>query len=146
MSVASPPDGKRAAAIRVTGAGAIALAATAAVVAAAAVVLGRDQPGRIMAVAFAAAVCLPGALAAWIISRKPAANAASGVAGPLTAIASRIMPPLVALAWISSSAGTLRDAGAAPLVVVFYLALLSVDILLHVGTRAPRRHSAKAPH
>ncbi len=89
-----------------------------------------DDPARRQAVALAAATAGVGGLAGWFVGRwsrgQPAATA---VAGSLGAILVRSVPPLVALAWITTSGGALRGAGAAGLVVAFYLAVLAPDVL-----------------
>ena len=109
--------------------GCVALLATACLLTACGLSLGPDRPGWRGSVAFAAAVCLPGALTAWILTHLPQRTAALAVATPLAAVALRIMPPLAALAWLSSRP---NGPSTAPFLVVFYLALLAVDISLHI--------------
>ena len=131
---------------RLTMLGVAVLLGTAAGVAAVALAVGPDRPGWRSAIAFAAASCLPGALVAWIVTRLPIAAPAVAVAAPLAAITLRIMPPLIALAWLSAPQNTPVDAGAAPLLVGFYLALLASDILLHIMVRQSHPGDETRPH
>ena len=126
--------------------GVAALLATAAGVAVIALAMGPERPGRREAVAFAAAICLPGALAAWLLSRLPVSNPALAVATPLAGIALRIMPPLVALAWLSTQKNQPEAPGTAPILVAMYLALLATDILLHILVRGPAEADKNQPH
>lgn len=109
--------------------GCVALLVTAGFLSGCGLIFGPDRPGWRGAVAFAAAVSLPGALTAWILTHLPQRTAALAVATPLAAVALRIMPPLAALAWLASRPNA---TDAAPILVVFYLALLAVDISLHI--------------
>ena len=131
---------------RLTMLGVAVLLGTAAGVAAAALAVGPDRPGWRSAIAFAAAACLPGALVAWIVTRLPIAAPAVAVAAPLAAITLRIMPPLVALAWLSAPQNKPVEASAAPILVVFYLALLATDILLHIMVRQSPQGDETRPH
>ncbi len=131
---------------RLTMLGVAALLGTAAGVASVALAVGPDRPGWRSAIAFAAAACLPGALVAWIVTRLPIAAPAVAVAAPLAAITLRIMPPLVALAWLSAPQNKPVEAGAAPILVVFYLALLATDILLHIMVRQSPQGDETRPH
>lgn len=106
-----------------------------------------DRPGWPQAVGFAAAVCLPGSLLAWAVARMPSADPARAVAASLAAILLRLVPPLVGLAWLSTGPRTTSTAERGGLLVVFYLALLATDIVLHMmgirsGSRRPRRPPA----
>lgn len=101
--------------------------------------LGRD-PARVQAVALAAATTGAGAIGGWLVSRwsrgQPAGTA---VAGGLGATFVRTTPPLVALAWVTTSGGAVRDAGAAGLIVAFYLALLAAQLFVTIiEARKPR--------
>lgn len=109
-----------------------------------------DGPGsaagdRAGAVRIVAAVCGIASLGGWIIARLGADDPALAVSRSLAAIVLRLLPPLGLLGWLSSpgeswpAAARMRDAGAAGLLVVFYLSLLATDILLHImwGPRAP---------
>ena len=116
---------------RTTLLGCVALLATAGFLTGCGLFFVPDRPGWRGAIAFAAAACLPGALTAWILTHLPQRTAALAVATPLAAITLRIMPPLAALAWLSSRT---NGHDAAPVLVVFYLALLAVDISLHIMT------------
>ena len=44
----------------------------------------------------------------------------------------RLFLPLVALGWLQSAGGGLREAGAARFLLSFYLPLLAADIFLHM--------------
>jgi len=126
-----------------TAFGFAALLAAAAATATIALAGGRDRPGRPQDVAFAAAVCLPGSLAAWAVARMPTTLPARAVAASLGATVLRIIPPLAGLAWLSlDPRGSLtRERGG--LLVVFYLVLLATDILLHMmGSLASHRPPA----
>jgi len=114
---------------KTVGGGAV-MAAVLAAAAGLALWQGGDDPVRRQAVALAAATAGVGGLSGWFVGRwsrgRPAATA---VAGSLGAILVRSVPPLVALAWITTSGGALRTAGAAELVVAFYLTTLATDVL-----------------
>lgn len=124
---------------RFTAVGTAVLLATAATVAAAAVAWGGGRAGWPQSVGWAAAICLPGALAAWIVARRQAGGPAGAVASSLGAILLRIIPPLVALGWISAGRRTADSSAAGGLLVVFYLSLLAIDILLHMMGASRRR-------
>lgn len=101
-------------------------------VAAAALWIG-DRPGFPAALGFAILFTLPSCVAGWILAQPRARGAARSVARPLTAVAVRILPPLAALGLLTGEqAGPLRNAGAGPMIVGFYLAMLATDILLHI--------------
>ena len=101
-------------------------------VAAAAIWIG-DRPGFLAALGFAMLFTLPSCLAGWILAQPRARRAARSVARPLAAVAVRILPPLVALSLLTfQQAAPLRAAGAGPMIVGFYLAMLATDILLHI--------------
>jgi len=112
--------------------GTVVLAAVLAAAAVLAMTGGADRPRKGEAVGFAAAVCLVGACGGWIIARWPTANPALGVAKGLGAVTLRIFLPLVALGWLQSAGGGLREAGAAEFLLLFYLPLLAADIFLHI--------------
>ncbi|MEI6255805.1 MAG: hypothetical protein WCQ77_04075 [Planctomycetota bacterium] len=131
---------------RATLLGVAALLAVAAGIAGAAWATAPGRPGWWEAIAFAVAVALPGSLLAWIIARLPTAAPAIAVAWPLAGVSVRIIPPLVAIAWLSAAQTWLRDAGAAPLLVIFYLGLLATDILLHIILRCPLPGETHVPH
>lgn len=109
-------------------------------VAAAVSLAGSEQdPARWQAVALAAAASGAGAIGGWLASRwsrgQPAGQA---VAGSLGATLVRITPPLVALAWSTTSGGKLAAAGAPGLIVAFYLTGLATQFFLTIiGTRKP---------
>lgn len=133
----SPPGGRF-----WTWLGAAILVAVLAVATAVAWWLRGPEPGGPQAIGFAAAVCLAGGLGGWLLARRPQRTPAAAVAGGLGAVAMRIMLPLATLAWLQANNGPLSGAGAATLVLVFYLVMLATDIVLHVAagrvTRADR--------
>jgi hypothetical protein len=97
---------------------------------------GDGRPGRTLAIGFAASVSLVGSLGGWLAGRASPADPARGVALGLAAVGLRIFPALAGLAWLRSAGARLREAGAAEWLLVFYLALLATDILLHIiGSR-----------
>ena len=120
------------------------LAAVLAGAAGLAIVAGGETPRTSEAVAFAATICLAGGVGGWIVARWPTTNPASGVAKSLGAVTLRIFLPLVAMGWLQAGGGWLREAGAARVVLIFYLALLATDSLLHIrGDRELRRIRGK---
>jgi drug/metabolite transporter (DMT)-like permease len=124
--------------------GAAALVAVLAAAVAAAVASAEDQPGRRAAIMFAAGVCLAGSLGGWLVGRLRPAVPARAVATGLAAVCLRFFPPLVAMAWLPVAGGRLHENGALHWVLVFYLALLATDILLHmIGPRADQRGGAR---
>jgi len=143
-----PPDARAGMAgsnSRATVLGTVVLLAVATIVGSAALAFGGGRPGWGRSVALAAAVCLPGSLAGWIVPRLAGTGPALAVAGSLAAIALRIFPPLAALAWLSAGGADSTGPEYRPLLVVFYLVLLATDILLnimlghaqHSGKRTP---------
>ena len=84
------------------------------------------------AIAFAATICLAGGVGGWVVARWPTTNPALGVAKGLGAVTLRIFLPLVAMGWLQAGGGWLREAGADRFVLIFYLAMLATDILLHI--------------
>ena len=114
-------------------------------VAAAALWIG-DRPGFPTAVGFALLFTLPSCIAGWLLAQPGVGGPAKSVAKPLAAVAVRILPPLAALSLLGSArAEPLRAAGAGPMIVGFYLAMLATDILLHImmgrSHTMPRRSS-----
>jgi hypothetical protein len=107
------------------------LAALAAGSAAALLVLGR-QSDQLRAIAFAAAVAGGGAVTGWIVARRGTGGpAAVAVAGGLAATLVRMLPLLVALAWLIGGESVPWKQTAAGLLVAFHLVLLAADIGLH---------------
>ncbi|MFM7185835.1 MAG: hypothetical protein ACKO4Z_13835 [Planctomycetota bacterium] len=106
------------------------LAAPATVVVAAAIAWGLDHrtPERQRAIGFAAATCLVGGVAAWLVGLRPGRSPAERVSTGLAPVALRLLPALAALAWLQTSGSALRAAGAGHLLLVFYLAALAVDL------------------
>ena len=100
---------------------------------------GGETPRTSEAVAFAATICLAGGVGGWIIARWPTSNPASGVAKGLGAVTLRIFLPLVAMGWLQAGGGWLLEAGADRFVLIFYLAMLVTDILLHIMGDCERR-------
>jgi len=136
------PDRPSAAILR----GAACLLCTAAAVGACCLAFGPDRPGWRGAVAFAAAVCLPGALAAWTLARLPPAAAGIAVATALAGTTLRILPPLAGLAWLSTRPVWPADPAAAVPLLAFYLPLLAVDVALHIMGAARRPGEKIPPH
>jgi len=105
----------------------IAVAAIA-LAAAAAWLVGPDTPDRRHALLFAAATCLLGTALAWAVGLRPPGTAAGRAALPLAAMALRLAPSLVSLAWLQAGGAPLRAAGAGEMLVFFYLAALGADL------------------
>lgn len=98
-----------------------------------------DDPMRRMAVMVAATSAGCGSLVGWLVARWGRGRGApTAVGAGLGAVLLRIAPPLAVLAWLGGPGRELRDAGAAGLLVSFYLALLTVDIVLHVAAGPDR--------
>lgn len=85
---------------------------------------GRDPA----AITFAAGVTLLGLVGGWVAANWPANTPWARVTSGLATVALRILPALVALGWLQAGGGTLRDAGAGGLLVLFYLTALAVEI------------------
>ena len=106
---------------------------------------GERGPVVLRAVGIASAVTGSGSLAGWLVARfsrtrSPAAMASGGLA----ATTLRLFPALLALGWISALEPDLAKAGAAGLLVSFYLTMLVVAILLHLlETREGRSSGEK---
>lgn len=107
---------------------------------------GERGPLLLRAVGIASAVTGSGSLAGWLVARfsrtrSPAVMASGGLA----ATTLRLLPPLLALGWISAFEPELAKAGAGGLLVGFYLTMLVVAILLHVlETHEGRSRSEKS--
>ena len=129
---------------RTTLFGVAALLATAAVVGGGALAFGGGRPEWPQAVAYAATICLPGAVIGWIVARLPGLGPATAVAASLAATVLRIIPALAALAWLSTGRSEPVRTETASLLVVFYLALLATDILLHIMV-GPTPQGGKPP-
>lgn len=128
-----------------TLAGAAALLAVLAVGIAVADAAGDGGPDHRRAISLAAAVAGTGALAGWLVGRMGRGHrAAIAVAASLGAVLVRLLPPLAGLAWITASEGPARRAGAAGLLVSFYLALLAADVVLTVVMDRKHRPSGGA--
>jgi len=111
-----------------------------AVVAGLALLQGGGRPGRLEAVAFAAAVTGCGSIAGWWASRRATAAPAAALGGAIAASALRTAPPLAGLAWLAAGGRNEGTADAAAVLVVFYLSLLATTIFLEImwGPAAPR--------
>ena len=119
--------------------GVAALVGVVAGIATMAVMTGERTPGRVQAIMLAAGICLTGSLGGWIVGRCAPTDPARTVAAGLAALCLRFFPALAALAWLQSAGGRLRENGAAEWLLVFYLAVLATDILLHmIGARGGR--------
>lgn len=130
---------------RFTVVGAAVLLVTGATLAAAALAWGGGRPGWPQAVAWALVICLPGAVAAWIVSRRRAGGPAGAMVSSLGAMLLRIIPPLVGLGSIAAAGRPADSTAAGGLLVVFYLSLLAIDILLHMMGISRRRGPAISP-
>jgi len=94
---------------------------------------GDRRPERLAAIALAAAITGGGGLAGWLVARTSRRSSpAMAAAGGLAATALRLLPPLVALAWISAAQPAVAEAGLGGLLVGFYLSMLAVAIFLHI--------------
>jgi hypothetical protein len=94
-------------------------------------VLGRDA-NHLRAVAFAAVVAGGGAVTGWIVARQGRGRpAAVAVAGGLAATLVRLLPLLVALAWLAGHDQSSWAGAAGGLLVAFHLVLLVADMLLN---------------
>ncbi|MFN9367233.1 MAG: hypothetical protein ACK6CT_00480 [Planctomycetia bacterium] len=116
-----------------TLAGGMILVTATALVAGAGLLAGTaEKPGGGAALAFAAGVCLAGALGGWTLARWPVSIPSRRVAQGLGSTAVRLFGPLVALGWLQAAAPGLRQAGAGEWLLIFYLVLLAVDIFLTI--------------
>lgn len=116
-------------------------------------VLGSDA-NHARAVAFAAVVAGGGAVTGWIVARQGRGGpAAVAVAGGLAATLVRMLPLLVALAWLIGRDQASWEGVAGGLLVAFHLILLVADMVLNSladrwgdrGSRSPEnRPSAGA--
>lgn len=123
-----------------TLAGGMILVTATALVAGAGLLAGTaEKPGGGAALAFAAVVCLAGALAGWLMARWPVSIPSRRVAQGLGGTAVRLFGPLIALGWLQAAAPELRKAGAGEWLLIFYLVLLAVDIFLNIIGRAQER-------
>jgi hypothetical protein len=94
-------------------------------------VLGSDAD-HLRAVAFAAAVAGGGAVTGWIVARQGRGGpAAVAVAGGLAATLVRMLPLLVALAWLVGRDQSSWTGAAGGLLVAFHLVLLVADMVLN---------------
>lgn len=123
---------KQPAELRWTLLGTAALAAVLAGAAGLVIATSQRTPRVGEAVAFAAAICLAGGVGGWVVARWPTRNPALGVAKGLGAGTLRIFLPLAGLGWLQGPGSGLREAGADRFLLIFYLALLATDILLHM--------------
>ena len=115
-----------------TAAGVAAILAVAATMGAVAIATGARDPGRVQAIMFAAGISLFAGLGGWLAERARPPSPGLAVAATLGAICIRVFPLLASLAWLRESGGRLYDDGAAGWLLVFYLAILATDVLLHI--------------
>ncbi len=102
---------------------------------------------RTRALVVVATACAVASLGGWLLPRLGATDPALAVSRSLAGVALRLLLPLALLGALSApreawpEAATLREAGAAGVLVVFYLSLLATDILLNImwGPKGPRR-------
>ncbi|MDA1202316.1 MAG: hypothetical protein O3C39_11595 [Planctomycetota bacterium] len=101
--------------------------------------VGEQSPARWQAIMVAAAAAGSGAAAGWLVTRwSQGRTAATAVAGGLGSTLVRLAPPLAALGWIATSEGSAKEAGAAGLVVIFYVVLLAATLpLIMMDGRKP---------
>jgi len=119
--------------------GAAILCAVVAGGATAAVAAGDRGPDRVRAILFAALVCLVAGLGGWFTGRLRPASPAHAVGAGLAAVGLRFFPALLAVAWLQGAGGGLAEHGGGEWLLVFYLAVLATDILLHImGSRRDR--------
>lgn len=127
------------------GFGVAGLAIPAAVVAAAALLAtatGSGRPGHGRAIAFASTVCLVGAVAGWVVTLRPVTTPMGRVTAALAGVSLRLFPALLALGWLQAGGADLRAAGAAELLVIFYLAMLAGEIVRAImGSRGSQSRS-----
>lgn len=94
---------------------------------------GERDGARLTAVGLAAAITGTGSLAGWLVARgSRSSGPGMAAAGGLAATVLRLLPPLIALAWITAAEPAVAEAGLGGLLVGFYLSMLTVAILLHV--------------
>ncbi|MCE9630509.1 MAG: hypothetical protein K8S94_07310 [Planctomycetia bacterium] len=116
--------------------GLLVTAALLAVASGIAVGCGWTTPDRIRAIEFAATVSLAGAIGAWFVGIWPATTPSARVTASLAAVALRIFPALVALAWLQVAGADLRAAGAGELLVIFYLTALAAEVIRTIMNRS----------
>jgi hypothetical protein len=123
-----------------TAAGLAVLLATLAAAMAVAWAGGERSPVRWQAILLAAGTAGSGSVAAWLVARwSRSRTAATAVAGGLGGTIVRLAPPLAALAWVTTTKGGMREAGAAELLLGFYLILLAatVPLIIMGGEKSP---------
>jgi len=129
--LSAPPDRPpRATRDTLLGAGVLAGVLAAAVLVAAAWGAGRPLWG--LAVGYAAVITGVSSIAGWIMARRATTDPLRHGWAALVVTVVRVFPATASLAWLSAAGGPLREAGAAGLIVAFYLVLLAATIFLHM--------------
>jgi len=126
---------------RTTWLGAVALLAVLALITAAALLIGPDQPHWPQAVGVAAAVTGIATLGGWIVGRRRTPSPGGGVASALGGTALRIFIPLAALGWLSTGDPLSAGSWGPALLVIFYLPLLATTIVLTIMEQVYHRGS-----
>lgn len=115
-----------------TAGGALILVAVLSLALTVSLAMGDSQPARQKAIGSMAGICLAGSLAAWFVARSSPTDPGRAVAAGLGAVLLRLFPPLATLGWLQAAGPEYREHGAAEWLLIFYLALLATDILLHI--------------
>ena len=119
--------------LRFTVTGCLAILLVQAVLAWYVIARGDGSQQQLMAVVFAATITGTGSLAGWLVARWSRGKSAGiAAAGGLAATGLRLLPPMLALAWLTAAKPPPEKAGAGGLLVGFYLSMLMLAIVLHI--------------